>query len=132
MFLSVALPLAALSFFLLLKVSKSMDFALDRAAIALTGDPQAYISAIQRAEHCVPQGHFPRWFKPEPVCARVAVIIREFAGLVDGGPKCPIDLRAYRRNSLAVALTASGQIRRLACESLHSDHGGERYMSLRS
>jgi hypothetical protein len=58
---------------------KRLDFALDRAAIALTGKPETYVRAIQLAVTCVPfPQSFPWWFKPRPLSARVAAIVKTF------------------------------------------------------
>jgi hypothetical protein len=79
MYVSAALALCALSLILQYYALRHMDISLDRSAITITGDPDAYTRAIQRAARSVPMvSRFPWWFKPMPISARIAAIVGAF------------------------------------------------------
>jgi hypothetical protein len=76
-FLAVGFALWLLSFRLLALILRRQDLLLDKAAVSLTDDPHAYLSAIERAAKLAPrEQHFPWWFRPVPLHARQEAIRR--------------------------------------------------------
>ena len=82
--LAAGFALWALCFPLVSLMIRRQDLSLDRAAISLTGDPDSYLSAIERAAKFTPrEQHFPWWFRPVSLQARQDAIRRQFSSLTE-------------------------------------------------
>jgi hypothetical protein len=76
--LGLGFALWILAFPLLSLLLRREDLALDKAAVALTGDPISYLSAIERAARFTPsKQRFPWWFRPVSLQARQEAIRRQ-------------------------------------------------------
>jgi hypothetical protein len=74
--LAAGFALWVLSFPPLSLIMRREDLLLDKAAVALTGDPISYLSAIERAANFTPrEQRFPWWFRPVTLQARREAIL---------------------------------------------------------